>query len=386
MRPALLLAALSLRALAQTLPQASSSTPDTHLADQLFAQAHYLRAETLVKAALRLNPTAPHTLVLASEIEWAFYHQDTSIAYAEKAVLEADGSAETHTQLTNALGTRLMNSNAGTFEKISLARRFKKEAERALQLNPNDSDALEDLAQYQWNAPGFVGGDKGHAQQLADHLFQVDPPRGASLKASFLEPEKDPTHRFPAVEALWRKAIAARPTSYEAHIGLAEALIQASTALEKTAPTVPDLHLAQAETEAKAALAIDPGRAAAYRQLAVIAATQHRWADLDALLKRARAAVPDDLAPAYHAARILFTQSDPSHPDPVQLTFAEQCLRAYVAQPAEGQEPSHAAAHWRLALVLERLNRNPEAIHELKAALSLDPTFEPAKRDLKRMS
>jgi len=377
------LAALALRAPAQTLPQASSNQPDDRQADQLFAQAHYLRAETLVKAALRQNPTDPHTLVLASALEWAFYRQDTSIAYAEKAVLLADGSAETHTQLTNALGTRLMSSNAGTFEKISLARRFKKEAERALELNPNDSDALEDLAQYLWNAPGFVGGDKTHAQQLADHLFQIDPSRGAGLKASFLEPEKDPPHRFPAVEALWRKAIAARPTSYEAHTGLAEALIQASTTAE---PAVPDTHLNQAETEAKAALAIDPGRAAAYRQLAVITATERRWAELEALLKRARAAVPDDLAPAYHAARILLTRSDPNHPDPAQLLLAEQCLRAYLAQPAEGQEPRHSDAHWRLALVLERLNRKPEAIHELKAALSLDPTFEPAKRDLKRLT
>ncbi|RPJ55307.1 MAG: tetratricopeptide repeat protein [Acidobacteria bacterium] len=42
-------------------------------------------------------------------------------------------------------------------------------------------------------------------------------------------------------------------------------------------------------------------------------------------------------------------------------------------------------AHWRLALTLEKLNRKPEAIHELQSALRLAPDFEEAKRDLKRL-
>ncbi len=46
--------------------------------------------------------------------------------------------------------------------------------------------------------------------------------------------------------------------------------------------------------------------------------------------------------------------------------------------------PSHAVAHWRLALALEQQSRNPEAVAELQAALKLDPN-SPAKADLKRL-
>jgi hypothetical protein len=53
---------------------------------------------------------------------------------------------------------------------------------------------------------------------------------------------------------------------------------------------------------------------------------------------------------------------------------------------AEGQKPSFASAYWDLAPVFEKQNRRPDAIHELQLALRLDPGFEPAKKELKRLS
>lgn len=348
-------------------------------ADHLFADGHYLRAEPLVLAALKQTPNDPHTLVAASAIDWAFTRQDGSIALAEKAVALDGSSAEAHAQLTNALGVKLMSSSAGMLEKVSLARRFRKEAERSLQLNPNNPDSLEDMAQFYWNAPGFVGGDRSHAQQYADHLFEIDPARGAVLKSSFAAEEKDASRRLAATEAIWRKAVAARPGSYEAHIGLGNVLFDEGA--QQAAGGVRDARFAQAEAEAKAAVAISATRVAAYRSLAVLYATQHRWDALDGMLKRARTAVPDDLAPEYEAAQVLLAQGDDA-----QLARVEQYFRAYLAQPAEGQEPTLAAAHWRLAQALERQKRKPEAIRELQIALNLDPGFDPAKKDLKRLS
>jgi hypothetical protein len=338
-------------------------------ADTLFAHGHYLRAQAIIQAELQKHPTDLHTIINASAIEWAFSHPDASIALAEKAVQLDTNSPEAHVQLTNALGTKLVSSNAGTFEKLSLARRFHQQAEHALTLSPNNPDAIEDMARFYWNAPSFAGGDKPKATQLADHLFQINPARGAALKASFLTDDKNPTRNASAIEALWQQAAAAQPNDYHAHIGLAAALFNQGP------PKFP-----LAESEARKAIALDPSRIPAYRQLAILYATTARWDDLETILRRSRAAVPDDLSPQFQAARIILTQNVST-----QLANAEQYLRAYLAQPAEGQEPTHGAARWQLGLVLEKQGRRADALHEIQTAVNQDPSLDAAKKDLQRL-
>jgi tetratricopeptide (TPR) repeat protein len=60
-------------------------------------------------------------------------------------------------------------------------------------------------------------------------------------------------------------------------------------------------------------------------------------------------------------------------------------VRAYLSQSAEGNEPSLAAAHWRLGLILEKEGHKDQAKQELQEALQLDPSLEAAKQDLKRL-
>ncbi len=317
-------------------PSAPAQQPQQAAADALFDQGHYLRALPLIQANLQQNPTDIHALVKASEIQWAFYHDDLSLALAEKAVALAPNSPAAHTQLTNALGTKLMSNTASTFEKLSIARRFHKEVEHALLLNPNHPDTIEDAAQFYWNAPAFVGGDRPKAQQLADRLVPIDPARAANLKATFAAEDKDPAHRSATILALWKQALAARPHSYDAHIGLGNAYLDA------TPQTPANLHLAEAQ--AQQALALDPTRIPAYRLLAALYTTSARWSDLDAILLRARAAVPDDLSPLYQAAHLILTRNLSP-----QFARAQQYLRAYLAQPAEGQAPTHEAARQDLS-------------------------------------
>jgi len=121
-------------------------------------------------------------------------------------------------------------------------------------------------------------------------------------------------------------------------------------------------------------------RAAAYNILATLYAQQSRWTDLDALLKDAQHAVPDNAGPYYQAAKTILLTSQG-----MQFQRAEQYLRTYLSQPPEGGEPSLTGAHWRLALVLEKLGQKDQAKQELQAAVKLDPNFEPAKKDLKRL-
>ncbi len=361
---------LAALALFGTLYAAPVVAQQTTTADALIANAHYLRARPLTQAALQKNPQDVHALTQQSVLEWSFFHFDEAIATAEKAVALAGASAEAHTQLTNTLGAKLLSSNAGTFEKMNLARRFRKEADLSLQLDPNSLDALEDAARFYWNAPGMVGGDKSKAQQLGDRVSHLDAARGAALKADFLADDKDKTRQAAAIEALWKTAIAAQPESSDAHAGLSSAYFNEGPG-----------KFPLAEAEAKRAITLKPSRILAYRQLAVIYASTGRWDDLDSLLKRSAAAVPDNLSPAYQAAKSILTGSDTT-----QLSRAEGYLRSYLAKPAEGEEPTHAAAHWRLGLVLEKEGRKADAIQALQAAVREDSSLEGAKKDLKRLS
>jgi predicted Zn-dependent protease len=373
--PALLLVATSL-----CLPGAPSSAADEIgqlPADRLLDGGHYLRAEQMIRASLQRNPRDAHALSDLSIVDWAFNRLDASVADAEKAVAAAPNSAEAHSKLADALGAKLVSSNAGTFEKIALAHRFRKEIDRTLDLDPNDIDALQDLAQFYWNAPGFVGGDKQKARQTADRLFAISPYHAAAARVNFASDDSDANRRNAAILAIWQSAVAARPESYDARAALAAAYFEAGGRPEGYDPN----RLAAAEAEAKRALALDPARVNAYTVLASVYARAGRWEDVNAILKQARDRVPDDRSPQYRVAVVILAANQNQ-----QLSRAEQLLRDYLAQPPEGEQPNHAAAHWRLAQVLERQGRRAEAVRELQIALQQDSSLDGAKKDLKRLS
>ena len=341
-------------------------------ADRLLAEGHYLRAEQPVRTAVERSPNDAHALVNLSILEWSFNRLDAAIGASERAVSAAANSAEAHAHLADALGSKLIVSTAGTMEKISLAHRFRKEIDKTLELDPNNVDSLQDLAQFYWNAPGLVGGDKNKARQTADKLYQLSPFRGASARADFATGESDPGRRAATVVGIWKAAVAARPNDYDCHAALAAAY------LEQTAD--PN-HLANAEAEAKRARALDTMRIDAYKTLAVVYANAGRWEELDGTLKQAKMDVPDDRAPEYVAATAIFNENNGA-----QWQRAEALLRDYLGQTTEAQEPSHARAHWRLGQVLEREGNKVEAVRELQTAISQDGSLDGAKKDLRRLS
>jgi Tfp pilus assembly protein PilF len=338
-------------------------------ADKLIAGGHFNRAKPLVRAALERHPQDISALVALSTIQWAFGQLDASTTSAEKAVLAGDESEIAHAQLANTLGAKLASSKIGSIEKMGLARRFRKEADRTLQLNPNNLYAHEALARFYWYAPAIAGGSKAKARQLVDRIIKLNAPRGYAFKAELDATEADRPKSAAAVQADWQKASAADPEGYAAHIGLGSCLLTAGG--DK---------LRGAEDEAKKALALDPSRIDSYRLLAALYVTTARWDNLDANLNRARAAVPDDFGAEYVAAQTILERNIG-----LQLPRAERCLRSYLSQPSEGLEPTMAMAHWRLGVVLEKESHKGAALKELQTAVSMDSSLDGAKRDLNRL-
>ncbi len=337
-------------------------------ADKLIAEGHYNRARPLVQAVLERHPQDINALVALSTIQWAFGQLDASTSTAEKAVLAADGSAAAHAQLVNTLGAKLASSKVGTIEKMGLARRFRKEADRTLQLDPKNIFAHEALTRFYWYAPAIAGGTKAKARQLIERLVQLDAVRGYALKAELDATEADSAKSLASVQSDWKQAAVANPESYAAHVGLGGSLLSGNNTLRV------------AEDEARKALALDPSRAAAYRLLAAVYVSTARWNDLDNSLMRARVAVPDDFGAEFIAAQTILNRNLGS-----QWTRAEEYLRNYLRQPSEGLEPTLAMAHWRLGTVLEKEGRKSAAHDELELALSLDPSLDGAKQELKSL-
>ncbi len=335
---------------------------------KLSEEQHYRRAEPLVRAELAKQPQDIEALVVLSTVEWSYGNLDQAQAAAEKAVAIADNNAAAHAQLVNILGAKLASKRAGAMEKMSMSHRFRKEAERTLQLDPGNVYAHEALARYYWYAPSIAGGDKNKAMQMVDLVIHRDSTRGYALKAELdatLDSSKDQSKAM----ADWKQAVALQPESYQAHIGLGNALLTAGGESWKAA-----------EAEGERALAIDPSRGAAYRLLARVYAGTQQWQKLDALLARARTAVPDDRGEEFSAAQTILDKNLQS-----QFPRAEEYLRSYLSMPTEGLEPSAAMAHWQLGLVLEKEGRRSTALQEVQTAATLDPSLDGAKRDARRL-
>jgi tetratricopeptide (TPR) repeat protein len=331
----------------------------------LIEQGHYKRAQAILSERLKANPNDGRSYCEMSKVSEAFERWDEAIRQAEKAVSLDGKNAEFQAAVADAVGSKLSARSLGMFEKMSLARRFKKEAEMALKLDPNNVEANEDLMEFHLDAPGLVGGDKKKAADLADRMVRINPVRGYLMKVEFATHEKQTAE----IEPLLQQAISADPKNYFARMQAANFYLSKGGA-----------SLAQAEEQAKQAIRIDPGRIGGYTTLATIYAQQGRWNELDSVLTDSQREVPDDLAPLYQAAKSILSDNQAA-----ELPRAERYLRTYLSQPPEGSQPSLAVAHWRLGLVLEKEGHKDQAKQELQQAVNLDPAFEPAKKDLKRL-
>lgn len=330
--------------------------------EALMERGAWKQARAAVTELARTRPAEARTLYLQSRIQLAFDQPDRALAQAEKAVALEPGRAVYHFQLSEVCG--FIAQRAGKLKAFSLARRFKKEAERSLALDPQLDDARWSLMEFYSIAPGIIGGDAGKARQMADEIGRRDPVRGMLARAQLATRAKDETEALP----LYRRAVEADPSNYVARITLARYL--GSDSQKKWD---------EAEHHARAALELDPGRSGAYSILAGLYAHLERWDDLDGVIARAERGVPGSLGPHYQAARTLLT-------DGRQLERAERYLRQYIGvEPEGGSNPTLAHAHWRLGNVLEKQGRKPDAIAELETSLRLKPDLDEAKKDLKRL-
>src|SRR5712692_3348518 len=120
-------------------------------AEALIEAGHWKQARTLVEARLREVPGDALSNFLLSQIRNAFRDRSAPLAFAEKAVALDGRTAKYHRQIAEVLGVTAQHS--GAFQQLLLARRFRKEIDIALSLDPSDAQAQRDLMEFYLLAP-----------------------------------------------------------------------------------------------------------------------------------------------------------------------------------------------------------------------------------------
>jgi Tetratricopeptide repeat len=329
--------------------------------EALIAAGHWKLARTILEPRLRANPSDLRAAFLLSQVKAAFGDLEGARTLAQQAATSNSGNARYQFQLATVIGE--MAAHASMFAAARLASQFKKQLDVALALAPHDPDILEAEMEFCNQAPGIMGGDKAKARDFAQQILLINPARGYLAQAELASELKQPG----ALPDLYAKAVGASPQDYE--VRAQAAAFYARDDQQK---------FADAESNARAALALDPGRVAAYSVLARVYAERQETEKLQDVLSRAEKNIPDDLAPNYAAAQALLTVGK-------DLPRAEACVRKYLATEPEGEEPDAAQAHRLLGLILEREGKRVEAQSEVENALALKPNLRGAKDDLQRI-
>jgi hypothetical protein len=127
------------------------------------------------------------------------------------------------------------------------------------------------------------------------------------------------------------------------------------------------------------ALRLAPDSLAPLRGLASVHAAAKRWDAAFAALDRVLARDPGDLTALYNTGRVAALSG-------ARLESGERALRAYLARHHRPDLPSHAAAHWRLGMILEARGDLAGARREYGSALRLDPQHADAQAALRALN
>jgi hypothetical protein len=227
--------------------------------------------------------------------------------------------------LARALGEK---ARRATFlNAYSLAKRVRTEFEEAVLLNPRNANALSDLGEFYYSAPGVVGGGINKSETVAAELDRIDPARAHELRGRIAEQRKD---------------------------------------------------YGTAERELKQAIAASAHPASQWMTLASFYRGRERWTEMESAVRSGESAAQRDKQAGvalYNGASLLRdTGRDPAR--------AAKMLESYLAGSARTEEAPAFVAHVWLAQLEEQLGDAAAASRERAAAQAMAQEYKPAQ-DLK---
>ena len=275
-------------------------------------------AATLLRATLAGHPADATAHQLLCRVFYAQDRADEAIRQCQLAVASAAPTpaqaSDNQLWLGRAYGMKARH--AGPIAGFTLARKVQASFARAVDLNPDNVAALNDLGEYDVAAPFIVGGGMDKAQALAARIMPRFPTAAHRLLARMADANND---------------------------------------------------LATAESEFRRAVAVQ-GAPEAWIDLAQFYQTHSRPDDALAAIKSGLAADRAHGPVRVDAASILIA----AHRAP---DLAERCLRDYLASRAKSDAAPAFKVHLQLSRLLAARGDTLDANREIAAANALAPAF-----------
>jgi tetratricopeptide (TPR) repeat protein len=212
------------------------------------------------------------------------------------------------------------------FSAARLAKKVRESFERAVQLDPTDSKARADLAEFYVEAPAVLGGGQEKALQEAAAIAPINPAIAHWIAAQVAEKNKDSV---------------------------------------------------TAEREYHTAITASNSGARAWNDLAAFLKKSNRLDEMEQAVNHLQTA-PLDEPDALMEGAYMLLQTGRDFP------LAERLFRRYLSQPDE--EGPAFRAHDMLGQLLEKQGKREAAAGEYRAALELAHEYEQAQQDLNRVS
>lgn len=251
---------------------------------------------------------------------------EQAVKLLEQAIAMKPNVAEYHLYLGQAYGGQAQK--AGMFGGLGFAKKSLAALERAVELDPNHTDARLGLIDFYMVAPGFAGGDKDKALQQAAEIKKRSSLDGHRAFGRIYTRQK----KLDLARNEYVMLVRENPTLPKAHYYLGNFLLSQKD--WKGA-----LH------EYEYALKLDANYMPAYFRIGVTAAQ---------------------------------SQSDYAH--------GEETLRKYLGYTPADDEPSHASAWYYLGMIQEKQGKKAEAKQSYTNAQKLAPESKDVKEALKRVS
>jgi len=226
----------------------SAKTPEWDRAHDLYQRTEYTQALAVLD---RVSPKDVDTLELVGLCYFMQGDYKRAGDAFEKALALAPKNSELHRLMGNVYGRRA--ETGSVFTAPGNARKAHQYFEQAVELDPNNREAVANLFEYYLEAPGVMGGGLDKAESLVVHFTRLDTPGGHHALAQLEGKRKN----YEAAEEQLRRAVELAPHQVVRLVDLAKFLSDRGRVKEsdekfaeaaRMAPNSPELLFARAET------------------------------------------------------------------------------------------------------------------------------------------